>query len=168
MQSQKAQVDQFVQLITEQERLIYKVCNLYAQDEEDKKDLFQEVVLQAWSAYGRFRAESKPSTWLYRIALNTAIGHIRKTNRHKHVTYPELLQIDIADTSDTSKEEYKILQQLIGDLPPLEKALIILYLEDRSYQEIAEIMGLTVTNVGTRLGRIKEKLKKNAQSFIQS
>lgn len=168
MQSQKAQVEQFVKLIAEQERLIYKVCNLYAHDEEDKKDLFQEVVLQAWSAYGRFRAESKASTWLYRIALNTAIVHIRKTNRNKHITYPELLHIDIADTGDTNREEYKILQQLIGDLPPLEKALIILFLEDRSYQEIGEIMGLTVTNVGTRLGRIKEKLKKKAQPFIKS
>lgn len=148
----------FTDMLRQYEALIYKVCNLYADDTEDKKDLFQEIVLQAWTAYPRFRKESAISTWLYRIALNTAIT--RKRRERKHATLPEA---DIEDKFDLAyTEEYKILHRMIGTLPPLDKALVLLYMEDRSHQEIADIMGISISNVGTRLGRIKEKLRKQA------
>lgn len=167
MQHTQQQTDPFVRLIREQERLIYKVCSIYAPDAEQRRDLFQEIVLQAWTAYPRFQQASKVSTWLYKVALNTAISHQRK--QRKYSTVDDSMLEQFADTMpDVYKEEYKILQQLIGSLPKLEKALILLYLEDKSYEEIAEIMGLTITNVGTKLGRIKEKLRKQAQPFINA
>lgn len=154
-------------MIQQHERLIYKVCNVYAQDGEDSKDLFQEVILQAWKAYPKFEGRSLVSTWLYRVALNTAITHERKKQRSPDITYPDMLQQHPEDNiPDAWKEEYGILQQLIAGLPKLEKALVLLYLEDRSYKEIAEIMGITVSNAGAKLSRIREKLKKKAQPFI--
>lgn len=158
----------FTQLVQQYERLIYKVCSIYTNDAEDSKDLFQEIVLQAWLSYPRFNHEAKFSTWLYRVALNTAINHIRKANRKPRTTGDEALLNHIAEQQPvTQTEEYKILQRLIGGLPSLEKALILLYLDDYSYQEIADIMGISVSNVGTRINRIKEKLKKQAQPFVQ-
>jgi RNA polymerase sigma-70 factor (ECF subfamily) len=154
-------------MIQANERLVYKVCNLYAVDTEDTKDLFQEIVLQAWSAYPRFRHESGISTWLYRVALNTAITHKRKHNKNRAVTVPDFPEHHIEDRMQPPyAEEYKILQRLIGTLPPLDKALVLLYMEDRPHQEIADILGISLSNVGTKLGRIKDKLKKQAQPFI--
>lgn len=154
-------------MIQHNEKLIYKVCSIYTFDNEDKKDLFQEIILQAWKAYPKFEGRSQISTWLYRIALNTAITHERKKQRSPDITYPEMLQQHPEDNiPDAWKEEYKILQQLIATLPRLEKALVLLYLEDRSYKEIAEILGITVTNAGAKLSRIREKLKKKAEPYI--
>lgn len=166
MQQNTAQYNEFTAMLQQHERLVYKVCGIYCTDNEDLKDLFQEIVLQAWTAYPRFRNTAKVSTWLYRVALNTAITHKRK--QKKHATLPATDNLhELADTMPSAyTEEYKILQQLIGGLPSLEKALVLLYLEDRSYQEIADIMGMSVTNVGTKLGRIKDKLKKQAQPFV--
>lgn len=166
MQPNTGQYNEFTAMLQEHERLVYKVCGIYSLDKEDHKDLFQEIVLQAWSAYPRFRNTAKVSTWLYRVALNTAITHKRKQKKYATLPATESLH-ELADgMPPVYAEEYKILQKLISSLPPLEKALVLLYLEDRSYQEIADIMGLTVTNVGTKLGRIKDKLKKQAQPFV--
>ncbi len=158
------QQQEFTQMVQTHERLIYKVCNLYAADTEDIKDLFQEIVLQAWSAYPRFRKESSISTWLYRVALNTAITHKRK--QHKHISVPGFPENNIADTTPQYAEEYKILHRLVSALPPLDKALVLLYMEDRPHTEIAEILGISTSNVGTKLGRIKDKLKQQAKPFI--
>jgi RNA polymerase sigma-70 factor (ECF subfamily) len=163
---QKEQIEQFLVLIREQERLIYKVCSIYSTDTEDRKDLFQEIILQAWTAFPRFQNASKISTWLYRVALNTAINHERKSKKKLTIPFPGLLNNIEDRLTPGYVEEYKILQQLIATLPALEKALILLYFEDRPHQEIAEIMGISVSNVGTRLGRIKDKLKKLAQPYI--
>ncbi len=168
MQPNKQQIEQFLILMQEQERLIYKVCSIYTTDAEDRKDLFQEIVMQAWTAFPRFQSASKISTWLYRVALNTAISHQRKSKKHNIVPFPDLLNNIEDRLTPAYAEEYKILQQLIATLPSLEKALILLYFEDRSHQEIAEIMGISVTNVGTKLGRIKDKLKKLAQPYIET
>lgn len=161
------QTKAFIQLIREQEKLIYKVCHIYGELAEDRKDLFQEIVIQAWIAYPRFNNQSKVSTWLYRVALNTAINHQR--NKKKHIsTDTSWLSDHIADSLHTPNEEYKIMHRLIADLPPLEKAIVLLYLEDNSHQAIADIIGLSVSNVGTRLARIKEKLKKQAQIIVNN
>ncbi len=169
MQQEQQLYQDFTRQIEQYERLIYKICSMYAADTEDRKDLFQEIVLQAWLSYPRFNHASKFSTWLYRVALNTAISHIRKVSRKPVVSGDDTLLQHIADqTPAVQTEEYKILHQLIGDLPALEKALIVLYMDEYSYAEIAEIMGISASNVGTRINRIKEKLRKQALPFIQS
>ncbi len=153
----------FIALIKQHERLIHKVCNLYVvNNTEDYKDLYQEIVLQTWAAFPKFKGEAKVSTWLYRVALNTAISYKRRGSRITEIPFDTSF-MQVADRTQETNEEYLLLWQLIRQLPQLEKALILLYLENNSYDEIAAIMGLTVTNIGTKLGRIKEKLKKQAQ-----
>ncbi|HYD20721.1 MAG TPA: sigma-70 family RNA polymerase sigma factor [Flavipsychrobacter sp.] len=149
----------FIDIIHEHERLIYKVCSIYAKDSDDRKDLYQEVVLQAWRAWPKFRAEAKVSTWLYRIALNTAISRQRRPAVKAH--YGESILMDIADPVDGMEHEtYRQLYAAISRLNDMDRALVLLYLEDKSHQEIAEIMGISVSNVGTRLARVKDKMKK--------
>jgi RNA polymerase sigma factor (sigma-70 family) len=153
---------EFIQMINAHRGIIYKVCNLYAPDKDDKKDLFQEIVLQLWKSFPSFRNESKLSTWMYRVALNTAISSFRK-----EIKKPERLSLsqaefqipDIGNLADEN-ENLLLLQQAILQLTKIERALIMLYLEEKSYQEIGEIMGITHSNVGVKLNRIKMKLEK--------
>jgi RNA polymerase sigma-70 factor (ECF subfamily) len=157
---------EFVDMIQQQEALLHKVCHVYESDADGRKDLFQEIVLQAWRAYPTYRREAKVGTWLYRIALNTAISQQRKLSRSPINTSAEL-HFDHADAGDDGlKEQYKMLETLISKLPPLDKALVLLYLEDKKHHEIAEILGISTSNAGTRLARIREKLKKQAQPLI--
>jgi len=158
----------FATLIQQHEKLVYKVCHLYAADDEDIRDLFQEIVLQAWNGYSRYRGDAAISTWLYRVALNTAITHKRR-QRNAFATTPQLPLIDIADDAHVPyAEEYRIMHKLIGELPPLDKALVLLYLEDRPHSEIAEILGISLSNVGTKLNRIKDRLRKQAQPLLNN
>ena len=158
----------FATLIQQHEKLVYKVCHLYATDDEDIRDLFQEIVLQAWRGYSRYRGDAAISTWLYRVALNTAITHKRR-QRNAIATTPQLPLIDIADDGQVPyAEEYRIMHKLIGELPPLDKALVLLYLEDRPHNEIAEILGISISNVGTKLNRIKDRLRKQAQPLLNN
>lgn len=158
----------FVQMIQQHQKLIYKVCSIYAAGTGEKEDLAQEIILQAWKAYPGFKGQSAISTWLYRISLNTAINYKRKQNRSPQLIYPdELLYHPEEQLPGANREEYKLLQQMIAGLPPLDKALILLYLEDKSYNEIAEIMGISPSNAGTRLNRIKEKLRQQAKQLTQ-
>ena len=149
----------FIDTIREHERLIYKVCSVYAESADDRNDLYQDIVLQAWRAWPNFRGEAKVSTWLYRIALNTAINHKRKPV--VKAQYEETILMNVADPMERADhDKYKQLHAAIGKLNQLERALILLYLEDKSHQEIAEIMGISVSNVGTGLSRIRDKMKK--------
>lgn len=151
----------FTALVQQYERLLYKVCCMYTTTTEDRQDLFQEIVLQVWRSYPKYEPAAKVSTWLYRIALNTSISHKRKQGRTIITQEGGDWLHHIEDRmTDSYAEEYKMLYKMIGDLPALEKALVLLYLEDRSYQEIAEILGISASNVGTRLNRVKEKLRK--------
>lgn len=162
------QETEFVQLVQQYQRLVYKVCGLFANDNEERKDLFQEIILQAWKAYPGFKGQSSVSTWLYRISLNTAITYQKKQKRGPAIIYPdELVQHPEDNLPDTWKEEYKILHQMIAGLPKLDRALVLLYLEDKSHNEIADIMGISASNVGTKLNRIKDKMKQQAQILIQ-
>lgn len=146
-------------MIQANERVIYKVCYLYTTPRNTLNDLYQEVVLNLWKAYPKFRQECKVSTWIYRIALNTCISFIRKD---KNV--PEIVSLtlenDRTDDDDETEAMLKQLYRMINQLGQLEKSIILLYLEDKSYEEISEITGLTVTNVATKLSRIKDKLRK--------
>jgi RNA polymerase sigma-70 factor (ECF subfamily) len=156
----------FNQLINTNRGLIYKVCNLYCHNDDDKKDLFQEIVLQLWISYPNFRSESKSTTWLYRVALNTAISNFRKESRKPQKSCISISELQIPDMSLHSGENDNLglLQQAIEKLSEIEKAVIMLYLEDKSYDEIAEIIGITHSNVGVRLNRIKNKLEKLIKS----
>jgi len=149
---------EFVDILNNHRGLIYKVCHLYCDDPEDRKDLFQEIVLQVWKSLESFRQESTIGTWMYRIALNTAITHFRKEKRLGGKV--SLTGIDIPDLNDSSEKEdqLKELFKAIEDLDRIDKSIILLYLEEKNYEEISEITGLTRTNVGVRLNRIKIKL----------
>lgn len=151
---------EFLSVIKEYERVIYKVCYLYATKNAPLNDLYQEVVLNIWKAFGKFRGESKISTWIYRIALNTCISFIRK---EKNI--PEIVNLTqevswMTDEQDELQVMLKELHLLINQLGQLDKSIILLYLEENSYEEISEITGLTVTNVATKISRIKDKLRK--------
>lgn len=151
---------EFLTVVQEYERVIYKVCYLYTTKNATLGDLYQDVILNLWKAYPKFRHECKISTWIYRIALNTCISFIRK---EKNV--PEIVTLTqeanwMAEEHDPLQEMLRELYRMINQLGQLEKSIILLYLEEKSYDEIAEITGLTVTNVATRLSRIKDKLKK--------
>jgi RNA polymerase sigma-70 factor (ECF subfamily) len=152
----------FVNLVHEHRALLYKVCNLYCSSVQDRQDLFQEIVIQLWRSYPRFRGEAKFSTWLYRIALNTAISDLRRQKRRPFPADPEHLPAELQDIYDGQEKEQQ-LQQLyaaIGQLTEVEKALVMLYLEDRSYEEMEEILGINQNNLRVKMNRIKEKLRK--------
>ena len=150
---------EFVTLIQEYERVIYKVCYLYTTPHATLNDLYQEVVINLWKAYPKFRNECKISTWIYRIALNTCISFIRKEkNIPETVTLSQIA--DRIEETDETQVMLKRLYSMINRLGQLEKSIVLLYLEDKSYEEIAEITGLTLTNVATKLSRIKDKLRK--------
>lgn len=143
-------------MIRENERVIYKVASFYVGDDQPLSDLYQEVVINLWKAYPNFRGESKPSTWMYRIALNTCVTFFR---RSKNKPSAIDITVDVPDVEDNS-EDIKELYRLINKLGKIERALVLLYLDEKPYKEIAEITGLSATNVATKLARIKEKLKK--------
>jgi len=149
----------FIELIRENERLIYKVCSVYVSDEFPIADLFQEVIYNLWKSYLKFRNECSVSTWMYRIALNTCITGMRKELRRPQ-------QVSILDLKEnliepeSMEENIREMYKLIYRLKTLERAIILLYLEEKSYREIADITGLSLNNVAIKLKRIKEKLKK--------
>lgn len=154
--------DEFIVMINEHRGILYKVSNLYCDDEEDRKDLFQEMVLQLWKSYPRFRAESSKSTWMYRIALNTSITRLRKEKREPGRRSLVDSDFEIPDFS-TGSDQYgdlALLKQAIDQINEIEKAIIMLYLEEKSYEEISDIMGIKKSNVGVKLNRIKVKLEK--------
>ncbi|MEA5126599.1 MAG: sigma-70 family RNA polymerase sigma factor [Proteiniphilum sp.] len=151
----------FVRLVQENERIIYKVCSLYVSDTFTLADLYQEVVLNLWRGFPKFRKESAPGTWIYRVALNTCISGIRKVKKHLKSDYPvEELSDWLIEQDNSLDEEIREMYRMINQLKTLEKVVVLLYLEEKSYQEIADITGLTLSNVATKLKRAKEKLKK--------
>jgi RNA polymerase sigma factor (sigma-70 family) len=152
----------FELIISKNKGIIYKVANSYCKDAEDRKDLVQEIIIQLWRSFKRFDHSSKLSTWMYRVALNVAISFYRKDSKRKMAS-SELTEslIAIIPENEPSETENQItqLQQFISELKDMDRALMILYLEDKSQKEMGEIMGITETNVSTKISRIKEKLK---------
>jgi len=147
----------FIGMIQQNERVIYKVCSFYISEDSTLGDLYQDVVSNLWVAYPKFRKESAVSTWIYRIALNTCISGIRKEMRKpQRVSFSQLS--DVFEQPEDMSAEIKELYRLIHQLKIVERAIILLYLEEKSYQQIADIVGLTVSNVAVKLKRIKEKL----------
>ena len=164
--------EQFIKTIDEHKKIIYKIVNSYCKNKEDRKDLEQEIIIQLWNSFDNYNSDYKYSTWMYRIALNVAISFYRKEKKWsiKNDFYNEesIFKIEEEDTSEEQTEldfHLKLLQGFIHNLNELNKALMLLYLEEKSYEEIAEILGITKTNVATKISRIKLKLKKEFQNI---
>ena len=159
----------FTELIRENKGIIFKICNAYASNKEDRDDLAQEIIYNLWKSYSGagsgFRPDYKFSTWMYRVALNVAISFYRKERRtRRRVDYSENLLVvddDVWPPGSEAEKDLALLLQFIGALKEIDKSIILLYLGDKSYKEIAEITGITESNVATRINRIKDKLKTN-------
>ncbi len=155
---------EFTRLIKENKGIIYKICNSYCADKIDRDDLAQEIIYNLWKSYNSFNAEFKFSTWMYRIALNVAISFYRREKKFKyHDTISEGLIVFEEDPEDENEvaTNVQLLQGFINQLKEIDKAIILLYLDDKSHREISEITGFTETNVATRINRIKDKLRTN-------
>ena len=152
--------NKFEKMICENQLLIHKVCNIYGRSEADREDLFQEITIQLWKSYDSFEHRSKLSTWLYRVALNTAITLQRKEKRRPEINSLSEAEMRIPDTKSEAPDEEALhsLQVAIGKLKAVDKAIIFLYLEEKSYNEIADIIGISPKNVGVKIVRIKAKL----------
>jgi RNA polymerase sigma factor (sigma-70 family) len=152
--------DQFSALIEEHKGIIYKIANSYCRHAEDRKDLIQEIIVHLWKSHGRYDDRFKLSTWIYRIALNVAISaYRREKKRSERVSPLEEIIIELAAESEQPDPKIAMLNRIIDQLDELNRALIILYLDDNSYRDIAGILGLTETNVATKINRLKLKIK---------
>ena len=155
----KSELEQrFLSLVDSYKQVIYKVCFMYVTDDETINDLYQEVVLNLWRGFPKFRNESKTSTWVYRISMNTCISRLRHNNRQPETVSLTMSMADLFP-EESEREQLQELYGLISQLGELERALILLWLDDKSYEEIAEILSISVSNVGVRINRIKAKLK---------
>jgi RNA polymerase sigma factor (sigma-70 family) len=154
--------EQFLQLIEQYKGIIYKVSRSYGKNVQDREDLFQEIVIQLWGAFERYNDQYKLSTWMYRIALNVAISFYRKARRRIESESPlteSMTEIPGSEEGSELEANVNLLQEFINELKELDKALMILYLESKSYKEIAEVLGISETNVATRISRVKDLLK---------
>jgi RNA polymerase sigma factor (sigma-70 family) len=147
---------EFLQMIRQHQGIIHKVCRLYRDSPEDREDLFQEIVYQLWRAFPSFEGRAKLSSWMYRIALNTALASFRKHT--PDITYPVALPEQLSEPHEGNLQQEQLLAAL-KQLNDPDKAIIALYLEDMSYQEIAAIVGIDENYVGVKLNRIKTKIK---------
>jgi RNA polymerase sigma-70 factor (ECF subfamily) len=150
----------FIKTIQQYERVIYKVCSFYVSDEFPLVDLYQEVICNLWSGYTKFRNESSISTWIYRVAMNTCISCLRKDKKRPKCSVSVTMLAESLVKPEDMEENIREMYRLINKLQTLEKTIVLLYLEEKPYQEIADITGLTVGNVASKLNRIKDKLKK--------
>ena len=151
----------FISLINEHQGLIHKVCIMYESDREVRNDLFQEIVLQLWKSFPGFRGESKITTWMYRIALNTAISGYRKQTRKVKTEDLHDMHFNISEQYiDDGEENVQRLHHAIRQLSEIERAMVMMALEEIPYEEIAETIGITQNNVRVRMNRIREKLRK--------
>lgn len=161
----RTEQDRFLALLEEHRKILYKVANGYCRVPEDRQDLIQEIVVQLWLSFGRFDEKYRFSTWMYRIALNVAISFYRSESRRRRDTVPideSRLEILAAEPMpEAVSDDIRRLHQFISQLDELNRALIILYLDGNSYDTIAEILGITTTNVATKISRIKQKLRRD-------
>lgn len=151
---------EFTRLIKENKGIIYKICNSYCAEKDNRDDLAQEIIYNLWKSFGSFNDDYKFSTWMYRIALNVAISFYRQVHKfNNHDSISEGLIVFEAEMDNDTENNLTLLQGFINELKEIDKAIILLYLDDKPHKEIAEITGFTETNVATKINRIKEKLK---------
>lgn len=161
--TQTATEQQFMAMIERNSSTISRVCYVYSQGRDHFNDLYQETLANLWQGFGRFRGDAAESTWIYRVTLNTCITYYRKNSRHYGVLPLDALY-DVAEEVSTRNEDVKELYRLISCLGKLDRAIIMLWLDEKSYDEIAEITGLTRANIATRLHRIKNRLINEAEN----
>lgn len=163
--------ERFIKTIDDHKKIIYKIVNSYCPNREHRKDLEQEIIIQLWNSFDNYNKKFKYTTWMYRIALNVAISFYRKEKRQpiKSNFYNEGSIFCIVDDNEENETELdkqlELLQNFINNLNELNKALMLLYLEEKSYEEISEILGISKTNVATKISRIKIILKKEFQNI---
>ena len=162
MMKNESELRQWFQEIIEQHKgILFKVSRTYCQNEEDRQDLIQEMMIQIWKSIQTYNEKFAITTWLYRISLNVAISFYRKNVRRQRTNIPLNEHISQIQEDDNTEREHQLnlLEQFIGELNDLDKALMLLYLEDKSQAEIADILGISMSNVSTKVGRIKDKLR---------
>jgi RNA polymerase sigma-70 factor (ECF subfamily) len=151
--------DRFLTLLDEHKRILFKIANAYGRGPADREDLVQEMVLQLWRSFLRFDEHCRFSTWMYRVALNVAISFCRQESRRPRIR-PLEGALDVAAPPPERQDDLRLLEEFIARLDELDRALVLLYLDGNRYDTIAEVLGISETNVGTRLGRIKDKLRR--------
>ncbi len=154
--------EKFIALLHHHQGILHKICHVYRAKEIDREDLFQEIALQAWKAYPSFKGESKFSTWLYRVSINTAISYCRKEGRQPLMISTDVFP-DIPEDIDDTNAQFAAMYQHMEALSEVDKAILVLFLEDYSYEEIGELLGITANNVAVKMNRIKTKLRAEVQ-----
>lgn len=151
----------FVNLLDKHQNIVHKICRMYADNDAQHKDLFQDITVQLWKAYPKFRGDSKFSTWMYRVALNTAITLYRKQKRKVKTQDIDAIGFKIeADVyDDTTEQNLKLMYAAVKELNDIDKALVFLYLEDKNYTEISETLGISEVNARVKMNRVKKKLR---------
>jgi len=152
----------FISEFEKNQNIIHKVCSIYTNNQDAHNDLFQEITIQLWKAYPKFRGEAKFTTWMYRIGLNTAITLYRKSKRSiKTQDFDNILyKIESKEYDDTEEQQLKLMYKAIRQLSDIDKALVFLYLEDKNYKEISQTIGISEVNARVKMNRIKTRLKK--------
>lgn len=152
---------QFVSKLEKNQNIVHKICRMYTNDQESHNDLFQEITIQLWKAYPKFRGDAKFSTWMYRVALNTAITLYRKSKRDiRTQNYDDVsFKIKAHEYNDETEQQLKLMYRAVKELNDIDKALVFLYLEDQSYKEISETLGISEVNARVKMNRIKKALK---------
>ena len=154
----KALEAEFAQIVKENRSTIYTVCYMFSKDPDEVGDLFQETLINLWRVFASFKGKSEVSTWIWRVSLNTCISSERKKKLRR--TEPLSMELNVFDSRDEDNRQIQMLHSRIHRLQPFDRAIVLLWLENLSYEEIASIVGISVKNVSVRLFRIKEELKK--------
>lgn len=150
--------EDFGELLQRHRGIVFKVANSYTRDPEDRADLAQEIAAQLWRAWPKYDQRRPVTTWMYRIALNVGISHLRSRSQRDRHQVP-LEEEGIGAEAAGTDPDLHVLHRVIASLPPLDRALMLLYLDERSHGEIAEVLGITETNVATRVGRLKQRIR---------
>ena len=156
----------FVELVEANQGIVHKVCRMYADTEAERQDLFQEILLQLWRAYPKFRGEARFTTWMYRVSLNTAVTQFRRKKRRPEGSplSEEIRQLADQPADTETEEQLQLLRTAIDQLSQVERAIVMLYLEEKPTEEIAEIVGITANYVRVKMNRIRIKLRKLMKS----
>ena len=153
----------FANIVRKHKSTIYTVCYMFSQDSDEVEDLFQETLINLWKGFAQFRGDSSPATWIWKVSLNTCISFDRK-KRRRGESVPLSMNINLFEDDDNDSRQIEMLRKRINQLGPFDRAIVLLWLENLSYEEIGEIVGITAKNVSVRLVRIREQLKKMSTS----
>ena len=153
----------FANIVRKHKSTIYTVCYMFSQDNDEVEDLFQETLINLWKGFAQFRGDSSPATWIWKVSLNTCISFDRK-KRRRGESVPLSMSINLFEDDDNDSRQTEMLRKRINQLGPFDRAIVLLWLENLSYEEIGEIVGITAKNVSVRLVRIREQLKKMSTS----